>query len=448
MRLLFLSERYPPYYTGGYEIACEAVAEGLRRRGHEASILTSNYGLTTARRKQENVFRLLHYRQNSSSLIQLGCWELSDARTVRSLVASLSPDVVYAWSLFHLFPSVHSILRTLHPPIVFNIQDVWLPRHLIEAECWRTLWLKPGTSLARRLAKVAVRKALQWWDPTWLRPLTLNDLSLDNVVFCSRFRQAEHERLGLPASNSQVIYNGIDTACFTGTLVNENRLPLKVLFVGRLVEEKGAHIAVGAIAELRRRGCREVMLSIAGAPSHPWDYAAKLQVKVEAEGLGDYVRFLGMVVHDALPEVYRQHHVLVFPSTINEGLPVTLLEAMATGLTVVGTTTGGSNEILENEVNALTFAPGDAMGLADRLLRLLHDVTLSRSLAAAGQQLVRAKFGIESVVAQTEDYLRDVINNHAVHPGSRRPVAVLNKNAIGKAFSDQEDKRGGSRTCL
>ncbi|HJT78809.1 MAG TPA: glycosyltransferase family 4 protein [Gemmataceae bacterium] len=424
MRILFISERYPPHITGGYETACEAVAEGLSRRGHDVAVLTSDFGLPGGGQQQGNVFRLLHYCLGGPSLVRLARQEIADCRTARRVLASWKPDVVYAWCMLHLFPSLHHVLRRAGVPVAFNVQDVWLPRHLDEAERLRSVWLRPGAGLCRRAGKALVRGALRRLHPAWLRPLGAGDLPLDNVVFCSRFRLAEHERLGLPAGRSRVIYNGIDTTVFTGVPARDVDGPLEILFAGRIVPEKGAHTAVEAVGNLHRRGVRRFSLSIAGMPGHPLDYASGLRQAVEAQGLGDCVRFLGMVPHEALPEVFRRHHVLVFPSTVNEGLPMTLIEGMACGVAVVGTTTGGSAEVLRDGVNALTFPPGDAEALADCLLRLRQDAALRRSLAAAGQETARTTFDVGSAVAQTEAFLEEARANPVRRGGPRRQAAA------------------------
>ena len=400
---------------GGYEVACDVVARGLRRRGHKVAILTSDFGLSRPGTDAGDEFRLLHYGQGWPSLVQLARQEIADHRAFRRVLSSWKPDVIYAWCLLHLFPSLHLVLRAAAAPVVLNIQDSWLPQHLSEAECQRKAWHRSGAGITKRLGKVILRKTLKFLNPGWLRPMTAGDLPLDNIVFCSRFRLTEHDQLGLPSGRTRVIYNGIDTSIFTGIPGRASRGPLKVLFVGRLVEEKGAHTAVEAIRALRCRGCQEIRLSIVGVPAYPLEYSRKLQRSVEVDQLGDLVRFLGMVPHDALPEVYAQHDVLVFPSMINEGLPMTLIEAMACGLAVVGTTTGGSCEILKEGVTGLTFPPGDSNKLADCLQRLLNDQTLHRNLAIAGQRLAREQFNIETAVEQTESFLHEVVENHACH---------------------------------
>ena len=83
----------------------------------------------------------------------------------------------------------------------------------------------------------------------------------------------------------------------------------------------------------------------------------------------------GQMSRDALTSAYREHDILVFASTWEEPLGITLLEAMASGLAVVGTGAGGSAEILQPEVNALTFPRSDVQRVRNRscaLSMILH----------------------------------------------------------------------------
>src|SRR5262249_16275023 len=149
--------------------------------------------------------------------------------------------------------------------------------------------------------------------------------------------------------------------------------------------------------ELAGRGVTGVKLSIAGVPSYPFEYSDRLRELVDSRALARNVNFLGEIPNSQIPEIYRQHDVLVFPSIGDEGFPVSILEAMACGLAVVGTTTGGTSEILQDMINSLTFMPGDARQLADRLEELHRNPELTCLLATAGQALVRDKFDIEKI---------------------------------------------------
>src|SRR5262249_10607691 len=180
---------------GGYEVACAPVADSLRRRGHQIAVLTSNYGLGQRRVDEEGVLRLLHYGSNAPGLLKLACKQFADHRTLRKVLSSWNPDVVYGWSLLCLFPLLHLALRDAGVPAVLNIQDVWLSRQLAEADQQRSLWYEPARHPAKRVGKVLVRQVFRWLYPAWLHPLRADDLPVYNIVACSRFRMAEHQQL-------------------------------------------------------------------------------------------------------------------------------------------------------------------------------------------------------------------------------------------------------------
>lgn len=405
-RILILSNRYPPYYTGGYEIACHSVTERMRSRGYEILVLTSNYGLKRTR-IDSTAYRLLHRPQETSSLLQLAQWEIADNRTLGSVIRSWKPDVIYAWSLLQLFPSLSSTIAEAGVPVVTNIQDSWLPTYVAEGDRLREYWLKSGTNRLKDAAKSLIRNGIQKIYPNWLRPIKISDFSLDQVVFCSKFRQRQHQELGLPLGGSSVIYNGVDTDVFTGNPSRPVPGSLRLLFVGRLVAEKGAHTVIQAVAELSRRKIKKITLTIAGVPSYPWEYTKYLIDLVENYNLSDRVQFMNNVPNHLLPDLYRDHDVLVFPSICDEGFPVTIIEAMACGVTVVSTTTGGSAEILVGDENCLTFPSDDPYALADSLEILCDNTRLATCLATKGQSYVRQYLNIEKITDQTLLYLEN-----------------------------------------
>jgi len=286
-----------------------------------------------------------------------------------------------------------------------------LKHHLAEADRQREAWEKPGSNALKRATKGVIRAAVVRKNPEWLKPLNIQDLELSRIIFCSRFRQQQHQSGGLPLADSRVIYNGVDLKVFAGVPRRPSGGSLRVLFAGRLVEEKGPHTAIEAIAELVSRGATGVKLSIAGVPSYPFEYSDRLRELVDSKGLAKNVNFLGEIPNSQISEIYRQHDVFVFPSIGEEGFPVSILEAMSCGLAVVGTTTGGTSEILQDMINSLTFVPGDASQLADRLEEMHRNPELTCLIATAGQALVREKFDIENITDQTIEYLESVAGN-------------------------------------
>jgi glycosyltransferase involved in cell wall biosynthesis len=112
-----------------------------------------------------------------------------------------------------------------------------------------------------------------------------------------------------------------------------------------------------------------------------------------------------------MPQVYREHDFFIAASLISEGLPLTILEAMASGLVVFSTGTGGGQEIIRHEENGILFAPGDDDGLARALERVIQDHELQRRLSANAIETAR-EFGIDRVAANIETFLEAVLHKY------------------------------------
>ena len=130
----------------------------------------------------------------------------------------------------------------------------------------------------------------------------------------------------------------------------------------------------------------------------------------------DRVRFLGAAQRSAVPQVLAEHDVLLFPSEWNEPFARSVLEGMAAGLVVVGTTTGGTGEILVDGETGLTFAAGDAVQLAAQIQRLVVDPELRRRLAQSSRRIVRQYYTLGRMVDELEAELQTVA-------GKRIPIA-------------------------
>lgn len=157
--------------------------------------------------------------------------------------------------------------------------------------------------------------------------------------------------------------------------------PLRVLFVGRLVPEKGPTLLLDAVEQLDGV---PVLVQVVGA-GH---LADSLVVRVAERGLADRVELVGPVGQEELPARYAWADVLCMPS-FAEGLPVVLMEALATALPVVTTPIAGITELVTHEVTGLLVAPGRADALAEALRRLHADPPLRHQLGDAGRRRVQ-----------------------------------------------------------
>lgn len=157
--------------------------------------------------------------------------------------------------------------------------------------------------------------------------------------------------------------------------------PLRVLYVGRLVPEKGPHVLVEAVSMLPA-GSVEVRV-VGDGPLRE-----ALQQDVDARGLGAAVTLVGPLGQEDLPAQYAWADVFTLPS-FAEGLPVVIMEALASGCVVVTTRIAGIPELVEDGVTGVLVAPGRAEALAEALVDVGADPDRRRRLALAGAQRVR-----------------------------------------------------------
>jgi glycogen(starch) synthase len=208
----------------------------------------------------------------------------------------------------------------------------------------------------------------------------------------------------------RVVYNGIDTVRFAapaGSLNDHRKGELCMLYAGSLVWHKGVHTAVAAFDILARQNRLDgLTLTIVGS-GHP-DYEAQLREMVTEAGLETVVTFRGRVPREQMPALLQEFDVLIFPSTWEEPLARMTQEAMAAGLVVIGTLTGGTGEILIEGETGLTFPPEDADVLAAQMARLHDDPTLLRELAQQARQRVQTQFDIRRMIDEIEEELVDI----------------------------------------
>ena len=194
-----------------------------------------------------------------------------------------------------------------------------------------------------------------------------------------------------------VVPNSVDARRLRALDGARNPQPGLVLSVARLVEKKGLADLVDACAILRRRGAR-VRLQIAG------DGPLRAELESRARLKGVDAVFFGALPHEEIVRLYGSAAVFCLPCVIaatgdRDGLPTSVLEAMALGVPVVSTAVSGLAELVVHQQTGLLVPERDPAALADALGRLLHDRELADRLAAAARKRVEREFSLGHSVA-------------------------------------------------
>jgi glycosyltransferase involved in cell wall biosynthesis len=215
-------------------------------------------------------------------------------------------------------------------------------------------------------------------------------LSLNAFVRSSHAAIATSRAIAEAAGSGTVIYPGAEVPELRASL---HRRPPTIGTVGRLEPVKGIGFLLEAAATLRAR-FPELRVEFAGSGTDE----SRLRSLAERLGLGGVVSFLGW--QEDVNALHRRWQVLAQPS-LHEGFGLAALEAMAAGVPVVASATGGLPELVEDERTGFLVPVGDVEALASRLERLLEDEALRIRMGEAARRRAVRSFSVEEMAART-----------------------------------------------
>jgi glycosyltransferase involved in cell wall biosynthesis len=301
------------------------------------------------------------------------------ARALAGLVARLNPDIVHS----HLVPADVTAALALVGSRRIHVA------HIRDTRGWLTS-RRPADRLRRCLYRSTFAAA-------GTRFLSVSIYAADFVS----------THLRLPAARVRVVPNGIDLRRFArsgGHSSAPTRKRPVIGSAGRLVEEKGFRTLVSAVAQIVREGA-DVELVLAGAGS----CRQALLAQAEAEGIGSRCSILG-IVRD-MTQFYQGIDIFVL-SSLMEGLPRCVLEAMACGVPVVATRVGGVVEVVNDGENGLLVGAEDSGSMAAAITRLLSDQALREKFCDTGRSRVLQQFTVDRVASDVRNYYRDICHTH------------------------------------
>jgi glycosyltransferase involved in cell wall biosynthesis len=406
MRILAISDLYPPDIRGGAEVVTAEAVDGLRERGHEVVVATGASGPP-----QAHVRRCLEYRPPArwrGGWAWLAPWRAAaeyrrafrnpgNEAALRALLAEQAPDVVYLGDVAGV--GACSILRALRDqpsPLVVHLHDYWL------------LTVLEGGSEFSGLRLPRLKKLLAGLDRR-------RDLRSTSMIAVSRTVFDRFVRAGFAPAAIDVLASGLRLAGVPRPAGPPHR-ELRLLYVGRLDPEKGAHLLLERLAVLAPEAGRSRLRCDLAGPPGPEAYMRRLRQLISGPALRGSVRMLGSVPRDRLMRLYADYDAVVVPSLWQEPFSLAVPEALAAGAAVVASRHAGAAEWFEDGREMLMFSPETPSELDGALRRLRDEPGLAARLAGAGSRKAREVFDRESFLDRLEGHLQAALGRPRLSP--------------------------------
>ncbi len=392
-----LTSSYPKFPGDVTAPFIEAIAQFSQTRGHRVSVLMP-FHPDLKRQKVENGVRFYQYH-----------YALVKKWNIWGYAASLEGDVRVRKLIYGLLPFV----------LLSSFWQMWRLTGRARYDLIQAHWVIPNAPVAvlvGLLRRIPVVISLHGSDvylaervrPVgWVARWALGRAA--GVTASSPDLLERAQRLGASRERAAVIPYGVDPAVFKAPARPRAEVrhalgfephEAVLLCVGRLVYKKGFEYALRAMPQVLQ-SYPQARLVVVGAG----DLAASLKKLAAELGITDRVRFEGAVAHTRLPDYLAACDLFLLPSVVDDsgnvdGLPNTLLEALAAGRPVVASRVAGVPLAVEDGQNGLLVSPRDPQALAQAILRLLADPALRDRLGQAGRRKVEQELNWPAVVAR------------------------------------------------
>jgi glycosyltransferase involved in cell wall biosynthesis len=413
MKILFLSNLYPPNVVGGYERLCFEVVSGLAARGHQVHVLTSDYGNEVKDYPGQVVERSLKifaatgdiYHPFSCTPEQRLAMNTHNIGTLKRVVAEFEPHVIFVWNLYFYDLPLLEAIKQITRPIAYLLTDNWLI-FALNAPFTQNYFVR------RVFDKPSTVKRLYLSTKRWLIRLIKLDFQLPgHAIFASRFMRDLYAEANLHFDSQTVIYHGVnlsqhhekDFICRTQPL---HAGEIKLLIAGRIVEIKGIHTAIEALALII---CglpdTKIKLTVQGDDRDRL-YMERLQARIAELGLQNTVEFAKPVAEDELFYLFQNYDIYLFPS-LYEPFSLTLIHALAAGIPTVASNVGGNVEIIRHMQTGMLFPSANIQEFAEAVMKLSTNGSLRQAISERAR-LAAQHYTFENMLSEVEQLLKRI----------------------------------------
>lgn len=379
---------------GGMEVHGKLLTEGLAKRGHHISIISTKH--PQGKKLEERNGAKIYYLQNTRFGSPRNHWDKESVRKFLDLNKERPFDVIWsqsfaAYGLTYLdrekltvpiIPILHGCIRQEINSFKTNFLAGKLrPFSLFKAFCGLFYFYyrqqKPLLSISDRI-------------------ITVSEELIDDL------RRWYGEQI---ATKAVPVFNSIDSEVFRPNLDLRWKLRRKLgvqddeillMTSGTLNKEKGHHLAIKSLSYIRSN-LPNIKLMIVGSG----EFQTSLEKQIQENGLQASIIFTGFVPNHDMVKYYNAADIYLMPTLRIEGLPFVLLEAMSCGKPVVASRRGGNTSLLSHGENGFLIQPGNISQLVHYLMLMFKDEGITKRLSHSARETILENFTIDKMVAKT-----------------------------------------------
>lgn len=413
MKILFVSNYFPPYHMGGYEELCAETAEGLIERGHKIGILTSKIHGRIHETVSFPIYRRLKLEISGPPII-ISIRTLFNKKTrldynlhqIDQTIKEFQPEIIMIWGMWNLSKSIITYFESKKSFIVlYYISDLWplLSNAVI------LHWQNPSKKRFLKIPKKIIGNI--FINSRHIREYDNVKLGFENTICVSNSVKNILVENALISSKSVVIHNGIKIKNFV-QIKNINSESsgsshiIKLLYAGRISQDKGINTAINAVYLLKNNNL-QVTLDVIGTGDKR--YINELKSIIKKQDLVEQVHFFGYLPRKEMPKIYSLHDFLLIPSIEHDALPRVMLEGMSCGCIILGSRIGGICEVIEHGKNGFLFEPGNYEELACIILNNYDNYKLLGFIQQESMKTIKLKFSFSRFITEIEEYIERMV---------------------------------------
>jgi len=392
MNICMFAKGLPVHITGGMEIHVKELAEGLVRRGHKVTIITTRH--PEGRKKEEEEGNLRIYYVGDKPLKYTRTFFKESVKLFKNLNEKNKFDIVHSQSGAGVW---YALKCKKLAPLIITFHGTALN----EAKSLRNTgligWGKGLYILVKDFINYHIFNYKLFFEKA------------DKIIAVSNELAEDIKRqYKVPEEKLVVIPNGIGVSKFKPMPVDNLREKLGladekvIVSVGAISKQKGFHLLLKILPDILKEYKNMRLIIVGKGP-----YLQKLKDMAAKFGIENHVIFAGKV--SELPKYYNLADIFAFPTLRYEGLPLVVPEAMACEKPVIASRIGGIPTIIKNNIDGILIEPGNLKELKERIMEVLRDEELAKKLGKNARKKVVEKFSLDKMVEDTIKVYEEVL---------------------------------------